>query len=150
MEIPTQIISKVNVALFNLLPKSFISPIEAKVSIPHHKGTDFHKGLEYNLKPSFLQTRVQDELGEDALSLSYIGIYVNKQVDDEWTRIKPLKHHTSKDICHTGGIGFRLMDENEDLSSYPLPGERMEDIVSYNKMQILRVVRILEEIGVNE
>ena len=141
MKLPKQIKSERNIELFNLLPKSFISPIDVKKDIPHHteKRIPIHlyKGLEYHLQPSFLQDRVQSELGEDALSLSYIATFVNKKVGSKWEFIKPLEYHTDVDISHTNGIGFRLVDENSSSVTEE----------EYNHNQILRVVDALKEIS---
>tara|TARA_R100001082_G_C4363356_1_gene160510 strand:- start:530 stop:985 length:456 start_codon:yes stop_codon:yes gene_type:complete len=147
MKLPKQIKSERNIELFNLLPKSFISPIDVKEDIAHYTGQKIpihlYKGLEYHLQPSFLQDRVQSELGEDALSLSYIATFVNKKVGSKWEFIKPLEYHTDVDISHTNGIGFRLVNEisSIDCNTYYTEEE-------YNHNQILRVVDALKEIDV--
>tara|TARA_R100000315_G_C5216040_1_gene129024 strand:- start:784 stop:1251 length:468 start_codon:yes stop_codon:yes gene_type:complete len=135
MNLPKQIKSERNIELFNLLPKSFISSIETKRRHTKQRVfVHFHKDLEYSLQPSFSQYRVQSELGEDALSLSYIAKFVNVKVDEEWTLIKPEKYHTDKDINHTNGISFRLVDENSSSMAQK----------EYNYSQILPVVNILK------
>ena len=133
---PTQIKNKANIAFFNLLPESFISPIEAKIDIPHHSGTDFHKGLEYVLEPHHTQFYAEHIGGKGAIEIQYTGTFVSKKVKDEWTLIKPLKHHTDKDIVHTGGVNMVLKPENNS------------DDIDYNYKAIIRVVDILTEIGV--
>ena len=136
MNKPTQIKNKANIAFFNLLPESFISPIEAKIDIPHHSGTDFHKGLEYKLVLSRSKRYAEHIGGDGAIEYQYLGTFVNKKVEDEWTLIKPLEHHTKDDIGHTGGVNMILRDES------------MLCNVDYNYKAIIRVVDILKEINV--
>ena len=136
MNKPTQIKNKANIAFFNLLPESFVSPIEAKIDIPHHSGTDFHKGLEYKLGISRSKGYAEHIGGDGAIEYQYLGTFVNKKVEDEWTLIKPLKHHTDKDIGHTGGVSMVLKPENNS------------DDIDYNYKAIMRVVDILKEINV--